>query len=46
MVDYEKEKDMGKAIKIYKTGGPEVLIFEDFDPGPPGPGQALIRHWV
>jgi NADPH2:quinone reductase len=35
---------MGKAIKIYKTGGPEVLIFEDYDPGPPGPGQALIRH--
>ena len=44
MVDYKKEKDMEKAIKIYKTGGPEVMIFEDYDPGPPGPGQALIRH--
>jgi NADPH2:quinone reductase len=33
-----------KAIRIYETGGPEVLRFEDFDPGKPGPGEALVRH--
>jgi NADPH2:quinone reductase len=33
-----------KAIRIYETGGPEVLRFEDFDPGRPGPGEALVRH--
>lgn len=35
---------MGKAIRMYETGGPEVLRWEDFDPGQPGPGEALIRH--
>jgi NADPH:quinone reductase len=35
---------MGKAIRLYETGGPEVLKWEDFDPGPPGSGQVLIRH--
>jgi len=35
---------MSKAIRIYETGGPEVLRFEDFDPGKPGPGEALVRH--
>lgn len=35
---------MPKAIRIYETGGPEVLRFEDFDPGKPGPGEALVRH--
>ena len=39
MVDYKKEKDVEKAIKIYKTGGPEVLIFEDYDPGFPAPDK-------
>jgi NADPH2:quinone reductase len=29
---------------MYETGGPEVLRWEDFDPGQPGPGEALIRH--
>jgi NADPH2:quinone reductase len=32
------------AIRIHETGGPEVLRFEEFDPGEPGPGWVRIRH--
>ena len=35
---------MTKAIVIHQTGGPEVLQWEDFDPGAPKPGEALVRH--
>ena len=35
---------MAKAIRIHKTGGPEVLTFEDVAVGDPGPGQARVRH--
>jgi NADPH2:quinone reductase len=35
---------MVRAIRIHKTGGPEVLSWEDFDPGLPGPGEVLLRH--
>ncbi|MGD8372965.1 MAG: quinone oxidoreductase [Syntrophobacterales bacterium] len=35
---------MGKAIWMHETGGPEVLLWQDHDPGQPGPGEALIRH--
>jgi len=35
---------MTHAVRIYETGGPEVLTWESFDPGEPGPGEALIRH--
>jgi NADPH2:quinone reductase len=35
---------MAKAIRMYKTGGPEVMVWEDHNPGKPGPGEALIRH--
>ena len=35
---------MSKAIRIHAHGGPEVLTFEEAEPGRPGPGQALIRH--
>mgnify|MGYP003759014429 CR=1 FL=1 len=35
---------MTKAIRIHETGGPEVLRWEDVDPGTPGPGQVLLRH--
>ena len=35
---------MSRAIRIHKTGGPEVLQLDDVDPGKPGPGQALVRH--
>jgi NADPH2:quinone reductase len=32
------------AIRIHKTGGPEVLTKEAIDPAQPGPGQALVRQ--
>ncbi|MER9652172.1 quinone oxidoreductase [Mesorhizobium sp. M0152] len=35
---------MSKAIRIHAHGGPEVLTYEDADPGQPGSGQILIRH--
>ncbi len=35
---------MPKAIRIHRTGGPEVMQWEDYDPGKPVPGEALIRH--
>jgi len=35
---------MAKAIRMHQIGGPEVLRFEDIDPGEPGQGQVLIRH--
>jgi NADPH2:quinone reductase len=35
---------MAKAIRIHETGGPEVLRFEDYDPGRPAANEALVRH--
>jgi NADPH2:quinone reductase len=35
---------MTRAIRMYETGGPEVLRWEEVDPGQPGPGQVLVRH--
>jgi NADPH2:quinone reductase len=35
---------MPKAIRVYETGGPEVMKWEEYDPGMPGPGEALVRH--
>jgi NADPH2:quinone reductase len=35
---------MPKAIRIHQTGGPEVLRYEDFDPGAPGEGEVQLRH--
>jgi NADPH2:quinone reductase len=35
---------MTHAIRIHKTGGPEVLSWEEVQLGKPGPGQARIRH--
>ena len=35
---------MTKAVKFHKTGGPEVLSFEDVLVGKPGRGDARIRH--
>jgi NADPH2:quinone reductase len=37
---------MTKAIRIHETGGPENLIWEDFEPGAPGPGQAQVKVHV
>lgn len=33
-----------KAIRIAKTGGPEVLTVQDIELAPPGPGQVQVRH--
>ena len=35
---------MAKAIRISRTGGPEVLEYVDVEVGAPGPGQARVRH--
>ena len=35
---------MPKAIRLARTGGPEVMEWRDFDPGPPGPGQVRIAN--
>lgn len=35
---------MTRAIRIHETGGPEVLRFEDWDPGPPKKGWVRVRH--
>jgi NADPH2:quinone reductase len=35
---------MVHAIRIHEFGGPDVLKWEEFDPGTPGPGQVLLRH--
>ncbi len=35
---------MTKAIRMYETGGCEVMRWEDVEPGQPQPGEALIRH--
>ncbi len=32
-----------KAFRIYQTGGPEVMRWEDLDLGDPGPGQVRLR---
>jgi NADPH2:quinone reductase len=37
---------MAKAIRIHETGGPEVMRFEDYDPGRPAAGEALVRHFI
>jgi NADPH2:quinone reductase len=29
---------------MYKTGGPEVLLWEDYDPGRPGEGEVLLKQ--
>jgi len=35
-----------KAIRIQKTGGPEVLELQDIELSPPDPAQARVRHTV
>ncbi len=39
-----REVLMSKAIIAYEKGGPEVLRLEEYFPGKPGPGEALVRH--
>jgi NADPH2:quinone reductase len=40
----KEELIMSKAIRIYETGGPDVLRWEEYDPGQPAAGEALVRH--
>src|SRR5260370_38378525 len=35
-----------KAVRIHKTGGPEVLEYEDVELPPPAPDQVQVRHSV
>jgi len=35
---------MPHAIRFHKTGGPEVLQWEDVSVGEPGPAECLVRH--
>ena len=35
---------MPKALRIFKTGGPEVMDYVDVDVGDPGPGEARVRQ--
>lgn len=35
---------MSKAIRIYETGGPEVMRWEEVTVGPPGPGEVHLRQ--
>ena len=35
---------MPKAIIIHETGGPDVMRWEDVDPGVPGPGDVRLRQ--
>jgi NADPH2:quinone reductase len=35
---------MSHAIRMKQNGGPEVLKWESWDPGPPLAGEALVRH--
>lgn len=33
-----------KAIRVYRTGGPEVLVYEDIDIRKPGRGEVRVRN--
>lgn len=35
---------MAHAIRLYQTGDPDVLRYEQVEAGEPGPGQARVRH--
>ena len=35
---------MAKAIRMYETGGADVLRWEEDNPGKPEAGEALVRH--
>jgi NADPH:quinone reductase len=44
MIFDERNNPMTHAFRFYKTGGPEVLVWEEVKLGKPGPGEARIRH--
>ncbi|MGK2907604.1 MAG: quinone oxidoreductase family protein [Desulfuromonadales bacterium] len=35
---------MSKAIRLYETGGPEVMNWEEVEVGKPGPGEVHLRQ--
>ena len=35
---------MAHAIRIYETGGPDKLKWEEVEVGEPGPGQVRVRN--
>ena len=35
---------MPKAMQIYEVGNPEVMKWEEVDPGSPGDSEVLVRH--
>ncbi len=35
---------MVAAVRVHKTGGPEVLTYEDIEIGAPGPGQVRVKQ--
>jgi NADPH:quinone reductase len=35
---------MSKTVRFYKTGGPEILQWEETNAGEPGEGQVRVRH--
>ncbi|HTX23373.1 MAG TPA: quinone oxidoreductase [Steroidobacteraceae bacterium] len=35
---------MTKVVRLYQYGGPEALLFEDLEVGPPAPGEIQIHH--
>jgi NADPH2:quinone reductase len=39
-----KEVTMPNVIRIYETGGPAVMRWEDHDPGSPGPGEVRLHQ--
>jgi hypothetical protein len=43
-IRFKKRDHMAYAIRIYETGKPEVLRYEEVSVGNPGPGEARVRH--
>lgn len=35
---------MARAVRIHETGGPEVMVFEDIEVPPPGPGMVTVEN--
>ena len=37
-----EEQAMVAAVRVHKTGGPDVLTYEDVEVPAPGPGQVRV----
>jgi len=42
--DLPPATDVQGAIRLYETGGPDVLWYEPVEVGDPGPGEVRVRH--